>query len=84
MKPHELVEKIKSKNDLIELLHALCDDLRVAPEDWENPTLERYLYALAGWLEDSDAVYRNQGREIPVNPSWRNIAEMLIAATVYE
>ena len=84
METHELVARIESKADLVTFIEALVRDLREKPTGWENPTLEGYLSALARWLEDSDGVYQNQGRPIPANPSWRNVGEMLIAATIYE
>lgn len=59
-------------------------DLQAKPATWENATLDRYLSALERWLEDADGYYRNQGRNVPSNPTWRDVAEMLIAATMYE
>jgi hypothetical protein len=84
MEIHEMVDGIQSKADLVAFVHALTRDLQSRRADWENDTLERYLSALARWLEDSDGYYRNQGREIPVTPTWRNFADMLIAAKMYE
>jgi hypothetical protein len=84
MEPHERVAGIKSKADLVEFVRALGDDLRERPEAWENATLERYLSALASWLEDSDGYYQNQGRPVPESPSWRDVADMLMAAKMYE
>jgi hypothetical protein len=84
MKPCERVAGIKSKGDLVEFVRSLRDDLQTEPGAWENATLERYLSALASWLEDSGGYYQNQGRDIPVSPSWRDVAEMLMAAKMYE
>jgi len=42
------------------------------------------LEALAGWIDDSDGYYVNQGKPVPTAPSWKNVAEMLIAARIYE
>jgi hypothetical protein len=81
MEIHQLADRVQSKDDLIAFVRALVE---AGPSNWENSSLERYLSALASWLEDSDAYYRNHGQEIPVNPSWRNVADMLIAATMYE
>jgi hypothetical protein len=54
-------------------------------EAWENPTTERYLEALAAWVEDSFSEGRSpmHGGEVPTT-SWSAFAEMLIAATQYE
>jgi hypothetical protein len=84
MKIHEYVSQVGNKADLVEFVRALANDLTTNREEWENPTLEMYLVALASWLEDSDGYYRNQGRPVPVDPSWRDVAEMLMAARIYE
>lgn len=84
MELKEQVARVNSKGDLVELIKALCHDLQGRPQEWENDTLERYLWALASWIEDSDGFYKNQNRPVPVDPSWKNIAEMLIAAKMYE
>lgn len=81
---HEQVAGIQNKADLIAFIDALSHDLETDPARWENVTLERYLFALARWLEDCEGYYRNQNRVVPENPSWRNIGEMLAAARVYE
>jgi hypothetical protein len=75
---------IRSKADLAEFVLALATDLQATPEAWENSTLEGYLSALASWREDSDGYDQNQGRPVPVSPSWRDVADMLIGATMYE
>lgn len=84
MELHDLVNSVKQKEDLVRFIHELAQDRRSRPQEWENDSLERYLSALANWLADSDAYYRNQGREIPLAPTWKNVAEMLIAAKIYE
>jgi len=84
MKVQEMVAGIQSKADLVRFIQALAEDLRAHPEDWENDSLERYLTALSSWLADSEGYYRNQGLDIPVSPTWRHLAEMLIAAMMYE
>jgi len=39
---------VQTRTDLAAFVHALRDDLRVSEDDWENPTLDRYLEALGG------------------------------------
>ena len=80
----QMVDRIQSKQDLIGFVEALVDDLRSRPADWENHTLDAFLSALASWLTDSDGYYRNHGIDVPATLSWKNIAEMLIAAKMYE
>jgi hypothetical protein len=84
MKPQARIPTIKSNADLAEFVSALVEDLKANSESWENATLERYLAALASWLEDSDGYYENQGRKTPVNLTWQDVAHMLMAATMYE
>jgi hypothetical protein len=84
MELHEQVETIDSRASLIEFIEALRKDLQANPNEWENHTLDRFLSALASWIDDSEAYYLNQGRPIPSSPSWKNVAEMLIAAKTYE
>ena len=84
MKLHEHVSHVQKKAELVEFIRALANDLASNRGRWENPTLDTYLAALSSWLEDSDGYYRNQGRPIPAEPSWRDIAEMLMAASMYE
>jgi len=70
--------------DLVTFIQELAEDLNRNGTSWENPTLDRFLAALASWLEDSSAYYENQGRPVPETPSWRDVAEMLMAAKMYE
>lgn len=84
MKPHEQVNAIGTKDDLVAFIKALRANLLSNPQEWENATLDQYLAALAGWLEDSAGYYNRTGQSVPAIPSWKNVAEMLIAAKVYE
>jgi hypothetical protein len=84
MQLHESVAGVQSKTDLAGFVQALALDFLAHQHEWENITLERYLEALARWLADSDAYYKNQGLDVPSTPSWKNVAEMLIAAKSYE
>ena len=84
MELFERVGQVTNRSDLIDFVKALENDLGKNPDAWENKTLERYLSALSSWLEDCDGYYQSQGRPVPENPSWRDIAEMLMAAKIYE
>ena len=81
---HEQVEEIQTRDDLVAFVQALSRDLKARPEGWENATLETFLDALASWTEDMDGYYRNRGQEIPKNPTWKTVGQMLAAARVYE
>jgi hypothetical protein len=81
---HEQAAAIKTREDLVEFVQALQADLHTHPERWENETLDRFLGALASWIEDMDGYYLNQGKPRPDTPGWRTIGEMLAAARIYE
>jgi hypothetical protein len=68
---------MKTHQDVITTIQRLAADLKTNPNAWENPTLERYLDAMAAWLEDSSK--KNQQP-----PSWELIIQMLEAAKIYE
>lgn len=81
---HDLANGVASKADLVSFIEALARDLKEKPAEWENDTLERYLASLARWLQDSAGYYRNRGVPEPTVPSWKSLAEMLMAAKMYE
>jgi hypothetical protein len=72
------------KQALSVFINDLADSLLAAPEDWANLDLERFLRAWSAWLADSDGYFLNRGEEPPQDPSWTLIAQMLLAARVYE
>jgi len=84
MKLHEQVTGIATRADLVAFIEALRADLLSNPQEWENATLDQYLRALASWLEDCSGYYERKGQSVPTMPSWKNVAEMLIAAKMYE
>lgn len=53
------------------------DDLSRDRGSWENPTLERYLEAMAAWLGAHEMAKVKE-------PSWELMCEMLEAAKIYE
>ena len=68
---------MKTKEDVLKTLRRLVDELKSNPDEWENPTLEMYLEALAAWLGSPS--FRNE-----IDPSWDLICEMFEAAKIYE
>jgi hypothetical protein len=78
------VHKISSREDFVDFVHALICDLEENYNDWENPSLERYLDALAAWVKDMDGYYQNRGEPMPQQPNWRMLGEILAAARMYE
>jgi len=82
--PKMTPESVNSKSDFVQFVEGLRADLAKNPDEWENPTLDRFLDAIAAWTATSDNYYRNTARPVPDNVSWRFFAEVLAAARIYE
>ena len=80
----ERAERLTNQAELVALLNGLVDSLVEQPEAWENRDLGSFLRAWAAWLADSDGYFRNRGLEPPREPTWSLVAQMLLAAKVYE
>lgn len=76
--------KVKTKEDFIQLLSSLAQDVKYNPKDWENRDLPSFLEAMASWIEDMDGFYSNQHKPIPTNISWEVFADIMLAARIYE
>jgi hypothetical protein len=75
--PIALAAAVTSRADLARFVRALLAEFQAdAGGGWENPTLERFLGALAAYAADAD---RADGP-----PTWRTFAECLAAARDYE
>ena len=81
---HAKVDSVGSRDQFVDFLNALRQDAVAQPEEWQNKTLDEYLEALAAWVQDMDGYYKNNNRSVPTSPSWRNLAEMMLAAKYYE
>jgi hypothetical protein len=77
-------EKLHTRAELAAFLENLADSVVEEPEVWENDTLERFLRAWSAWIADMDGYFVQRGLSVPGEPSWRLIAQMLLAARVYE
>lgn len=73
-----------TRADLAGFLDQFADSLLEEPELWENDSLERFLRAWSAWLADMDGYFLNREEPVPSSPSWQLIAQMLLAARVYE
>lgn len=78
------IAEVESREDFVQFVKALSEDFRRNGESWENQRLDRYLEALAAWVADMDGYYQNSGETAPRNVPWRFIAQVLLAATIYE
>lgn len=78
------IKLVKSRVELARFVGLLKIDLEANPDDWENCTLADFLDALSAWINDMDGYCANVGKFEPENPTWRDLAEMLLAAKTYE
>ena len=78
------VEEVNTRNDLNLFIQHLRLDLIENTKSWENDTLERYIEAMAGWVNDMDGFYRNNNLNIEDEPMWRVFARILQASSIYE
>jgi len=78
------VSSVTSITDAADVVRRMLNDLLAHPGEWENPTLERFLEALAVSLEGIPRVYANRGEQFPKEPTWRVLAEILVMASGYE
>ncbi|GAA1597418.1 hypothetical protein GCM10009804_62330 [Kribbella hippodromi] len=77
----ELLDRVGDHRDLARVLEVMrADHLH----EWENQTLERYLGALAAIVGSLDGLLANRGEDLPEQPSWALVAELLVAASGYE
>ncbi|MGH3712831.1 MAG: DUF7660 family protein [Micromonosporaceae bacterium] len=76
--------KIRSHDDAAEIVDEMLSDLQAHPDEWENPTLERFLEALAASLRALPALHDNRGTPVPDPPTWKLFTEVLVMASGYE
>ena len=84
MNINDPTDSIQSREDFVEFVRGLSKDFHDNPADWENVTVERYLEALAAWTHDMDGYYKNSGETPPTDINWHFIAQLLLAAKIYE
>ncbi|MGK9174400.1 hypothetical protein KXR87_14380 [Yokenella regensburgei] len=77
-------KEIKTREDLVEFIEFLSSNAKNNLSEWENKDLPSYLESMASWIEDMDGYYLNQKLPVPDNVNWTFIADVLMAAKVYE
>lgn len=78
------IQAIADPQSLALFVARLAEEAASPDNDWENRRLEEFLKAMSAWLSDV-AASSGPRPGVPVrDPSWRSIAEMLWAATMYE
>ncbi|WP_429691434.1 DUF7660 family protein [Bacillus mycoides] len=66
------------------MFHFLAEDFKRNQNDWENLSINNYLFALGAWVKDMDGYYKNQGISLPEKVDWSFFATVLLAPKVYE
>jgi hypothetical protein len=79
-----LLGALGAREDAIDVVRGMVEDLRTHPDSWEDATLYRFLEALAASIEGIEHAYTNERRTLPEQPSWRQLAELLVMASAYE
>lgn len=84
MELDDQIESIETKEDFAEFLNVFRESLVSQPDEWENPTLEKFLDAMEAWVNSMEGYVINSGDTDVLRPSWRTFAKILSAASVYE
>ena len=77
-------DNIRTREEFIKFVHGLLDEFQNNRAGWQNDTVDSYLGALAGWVEDMDGAYMNRGEKMPEDIKWDVFAKALAAASVYD
>ena len=75
---------LRTREEFAAFVDQLREDLLKRPEEWENPTLDRFLEAMAAWVSASPGYFRNIGQPYPEDVNWSFFAGVLLAARIYE
>jgi hypothetical protein len=79
-----IIDKIEDKQEFVQFVELLNQDLRENPNSWENITLGSYLEAISSWTEDMDGYYKNMNIDYTKLNQWQIFANILVASKVYE
>ncbi|WP_317419035.1 MULTISPECIES: hypothetical protein [unclassified Morganella (in: enterobacteria)] len=77
-------KEINTRENFIQFLEFLSSNARNNMSEWENKDLPSYIESMASWVEDMEGYYLNQNLSDPENVNWTFIADILMAARVYE
>jgi hypothetical protein len=77
-------EAVQTREDLAAFVVALKADLDANPGEWTNVDLASFLEAMAAWVQDMEGYYQNRGQKPSDVSPWRTVADVLMAARIYE
>lgn len=83
-RPEDLIEGVDSLESFLDFVKALEVEARLdrpqpyasGTHGWQNGTIEAFLESLHAWATDT--------RSLPHTPSWRDVAQLLLAGKSYE
>ena len=73
---------VQTRQDFAALVDALRLDLQENSAAWVNPDLPSFLEAAGAW--NADGYYKNAGLDPSKLSRWRLLADLLMAARIYE
>ena len=80
----ERARAVHTREDLAAFVAELKADFDANRGDWTNADLASFLEAMAAWVQDMDSYYQNTGQRPAELPPWRIVADILMAARMYE
>lgn len=78
------MKNLNSKDDFVQFMSSLINDLKDNPDKWGNKSLLDYLEGIQSWTDDMEGYYLNNNLPVPENVNWGVFADILTAARVYE
>lgn len=75
---------LNSKEEFVQFMSSLINDLKDNSGKWENKSLSNYLEAMQSWVQDMEGYYLNNNLPIPKDINWNVFADILMAARIYE
>jgi hypothetical protein len=75
---------IATKEDLVAVLDHMRSDCLQNRQTWENQDILSFLEAFQAWLGSSKNYYKNQQIDMASVTPWKEIADALAAARIYE
>jgi hypothetical protein len=76
--------EVKTKEDFIRFLHELAKNHKDAQDEWKNKRLDGYLASMAQWVKERESNYEANNLQEPADINWGFMANMFLAAKIYE
>ena len=78
------IENVSNKQQFLEFVNLLSTDYQKNIDEWENKSIDLFLQAIEGWMEDMEGFYENSGLDTPKNIVWKLLSIMLYVGKIYE